>query len=114
MDTRVALVSAPGAIGLETRELGPPGAGEAIVRVAECGLCGSDLKLYSGRHPKLQPPLRLRPQFHGTGGGAARSPTAGAGRPRAPSRASAGPCPRPPIAFSPRLAPPATRRPARP
>jgi len=66
MDTRVALVSAPGWIGLETRELRPPGAGEAIVRVAECGLCGSDLKLYSGGHPKLQPPLRLGHEFHGT------------------------------------------------
>jgi threonine dehydrogenase-like Zn-dependent dehydrogenase len=74
MDTRTALVSAPGAIGVETRQLSSPGEGEVVVRVAECGLCGSDLKLFSGRHPKLQPPLRLGHEFHGTveaaGGGA--------------------------------------------
>ena len=66
METRTALVSAPGAIGVETRELPAPGEGEVIVRVAECGLCGSDLKLFSGRHPKLQPPLRLGHEFYGT------------------------------------------------
>jgi L-iditol 2-dehydrogenase len=37
-----------------------------VVRVAECGLCGSDLKLFSGGHPKLQPPLRLGHEFYGT------------------------------------------------
>lgn len=66
MQTRVATVGAPGEMALETRELREPGAGEAIVRVAECGLCGSDLKLYSGRHPKLRPPLALGHEFHGT------------------------------------------------
>jgi 2-desacetyl-2-hydroxyethyl bacteriochlorophyllide A dehydrogenase len=66
METRTALVSAPGAIGVETRELSSPGEGEVVVRVAECGLCGSDLKLFSGGHPKLQPPLRLGHEFHGT------------------------------------------------
>src|SRR4051794_37269945 len=114
MDTRVALVSAPGWIGLETRELRPPGAGEAIVRVAECGLCGSDLKLYSGGHPKLQPPLRLGHEFHGTveaadgleprrrvalfpptrGGGGARGPRRGWGRRAAGTRAGAPRFPR--------------------
>lgn len=66
MDTRVALVSSPGTIGIETQELREPGADEVVVRVAECGLCGSDLKLYSGRHPKLKPPLILGHEFHGT------------------------------------------------
>jgi L-iditol 2-dehydrogenase len=48
------------------RELPEPGAGEARVRVAECGLCGSDLKLSSGQHPTLRPPLVLGHEFHGT------------------------------------------------
>jgi threonine dehydrogenase-like Zn-dependent dehydrogenase len=64
--TRIAMVSSPGAVALESRELAAPGDGEALVRVAECGLCGSDLKMYSGRHPKLQPPLVLGHEFHGT------------------------------------------------
>ena len=60
------MVSSPGAVALESRDVPEPAAGEAIVRVAECGLCGSDLKLYSGQHPKLQPPLVLGHEFHGT------------------------------------------------
>jgi L-iditol 2-dehydrogenase len=60
------MVDSPGRIAVESRELAAPAGDEAIVRVAECGLCGSDLKLYSGRHPKLQPPLVLGHEFHGT------------------------------------------------
>ena len=65
-ETRVALVPSPGRIGLEVRPTGEPAEGEVLVRVAECGLCGSDLKLFSGRHPVLQPPLVLGHEFHGT------------------------------------------------
>src|SRR3954470_13032753 len=72
METRTALVSAPREIGVETRELNAPDDTEVIVRVAECGLCGSDLKLFSGRHPKLQPPLRLGHEFCGTVGALGR------------------------------------------
>src|SRR3954454_11103464 len=81
MQTRVAKVGAPGAVALETRELDEPDAGEAIVRVTECGLCGSDLKLYSGAHPKLRPPLLLGHEFHGTvetAGPAGEAPDPGA------------------------------------
>jgi L-iditol 2-dehydrogenase len=60
------MVDAPGEMALEAREVREPDEGEAIVRVAECGLCGSDLKLYSGRHPKLRPPLALGHEFQGT------------------------------------------------
>ena len=73
-------MGAPGSVAVETRELGEPGEGEAIVRVAECGLCGSDLKLYSGAHPKLRPPLLLGHEFHGTveaAGGGGDGPAAG-------------------------------------
>jgi threonine dehydrogenase-like Zn-dependent dehydrogenase len=66
MDTRVALLSSPGSIGVATQPLREPGADEVVVRVTECGLCGSDLKMYSGGHPKLQPPLILGHEFHGT------------------------------------------------
>jgi L-iditol 2-dehydrogenase len=66
MDTRVALLDAPGSIGIETRAVREPGGDDVVVRVAECGLCGSDLKMYSGKHPKLQPPLMLGHEFHGT------------------------------------------------
>ena len=65
MNSRVAVVRTVGEIVLETRATPEPGEGEALVRVAECGLCGSDTKLYSGRHPTLRPPLRLGHEFHG-------------------------------------------------
>jgi threonine dehydrogenase-like Zn-dependent dehydrogenase len=63
--SRVAVVRTAGEIVLEARATPEPGEGEALVRVAECGLCGSDTKLYSGRHPTLRPPLRLGHEFHG-------------------------------------------------
>jgi len=63
--SRVAVVRTVGEIVLESHATPDPGEGEALVRVAECGLCGSDTKLYSGRHPTLQPPLRLGHEFHG-------------------------------------------------
>ena len=66
MNGRVAVVTSPGAIAVEEREIHAPAEDQVLVRVAECGLCGSDLKLYSGRHPTLQPPLLLGHEFHGT------------------------------------------------
>jgi threonine dehydrogenase-like Zn-dependent dehydrogenase len=66
MDTRVALLSAPGSIGIERQSVRERGEDDVVVRVAECGLCGSDLKMYSGKHPKLRPPLVLGHEFHGT------------------------------------------------
>ena len=34
-------------------------AGYAIVKVAYCGVCGSDLHVYIGKHPKVKPPANL-------------------------------------------------------
>lgn len=64
--TRVAVAAAPGELRVETREVTEPGAGEVVVRVHECGICGSDLKLYSGRHPTVKPPMVLGHEFHGS------------------------------------------------
>jgi L-iditol 2-dehydrogenase len=36
-----------------------PGPGEVRVRVAYCGICGSDLHSYRGRHPNVHPPIIL-------------------------------------------------------
>src|SRR5689334_5743828 len=61
----VAAVTAPGTLAVETREV-TPRAGEVLVRVRECGICGSDIKLFSGTHPTIQPPLLPGHEFHGT------------------------------------------------
>lgn len=42
-----------------------PGPGEVGVRVIEAGICGSDIKMYSGQHPVNEPPLVLGHEFYG-------------------------------------------------
>lgn len=44
---------------------GTPGEDEVLVRVAETGLCGSDVTMYLGEHPVNRPPLVLGHEFHG-------------------------------------------------
>ncbi|MCP5183922.1 MAG: zinc-binding dehydrogenase [Pseudomonadales bacterium] len=41
-----ALVMRPGSLRVETRPLPEPGAGQVLVRVLACGICGSDLHLF--------------------------------------------------------------------
>ncbi len=40
----------PGALRLEDRAEPEPGAGEAVLAVSACGLCGTDLRIESGQH----------------------------------------------------------------
>ncbi len=66
MNSRVALVPSPGVLRLERRPVPGPRDGEVLIRVQECGICGSDLKLYAGKHPAVKPPMVLGHEFHGT------------------------------------------------
>jgi threonine dehydrogenase-like Zn-dependent dehydrogenase len=59
-----ALLTEPELFVLDKRPLVQRGA-ERIVRVTECGICGSDLKMYSGQHPIFKPPLILGHEFYG-------------------------------------------------
>ncbi|MEZ5276953.1 MAG: alcohol dehydrogenase catalytic domain-containing protein [Opitutaceae bacterium] len=43
-----------------------PGAGEVLVRVAACGLCGSELESYKTRSTRRKPPLVFGHEFCGT------------------------------------------------
>jgi L-iditol 2-dehydrogenase len=43
----------------------PLGPGEVRVAVEACGICGSDLHMYKGRHPVLRPPLVMGHEFVG-------------------------------------------------
>ena len=65
MNARVAVLTAAETLEVEERPI-EPGEGEAMVRVTACGICGSDLKMYSGKHPVLKPPLMLGHEFFGT------------------------------------------------
>lgn len=42
-----------------------PVQGEALIRVEACGICGSDLGIISGRHPRAKPPLTIGHEFCG-------------------------------------------------
>ncbi len=48
------------------RSMPDPGEGEAIVRVRDCGVCGSDLKMWAGTHAFLRPPLLIGHEIYGT------------------------------------------------
>jgi 2-desacetyl-2-hydroxyethyl bacteriochlorophyllide A dehydrogenase len=63
---RVAVVTAPRQLSVELRPVEAPAPGEVLVRVRECGICGSDIKLYSGKHPTVKPPMVLGHEFHGS------------------------------------------------
>lgn len=66
MRSRTVVLTAPEQLVVETRTVARPAAGEVLVRVSECGICGSDMKMWAGAHPFLKPPLLLGHEFHGT------------------------------------------------
>lgn len=53
---------------IEMREVPVPavGEGEALVKVACAGICGSDLSIYAGKHPRAKAPLVMGHEFSGT------------------------------------------------
>lgn len=63
--TRAAVLYGPGDLRIEDREVAPVGPGDALVRVAVCGVCGSDATEYS-RGPVLTVlPVTLGHEFVG-------------------------------------------------
>jgi L-iditol 2-dehydrogenase len=66
MEARVAVLTAPETIEIELRPVATLGPDEVLARVEQCGICGSDLKMYAGQHPVLRPPLILGHELFGT------------------------------------------------
>ena len=56
-----------GAKKVEVREVPmiPPAPGQARIRVTYCGVCGSDIGIYSGKHPRAKAPLTIGHEFVG-------------------------------------------------
>ncbi len=52
---KAAVLRAPKDLRIEERELRPPGPGDATVRVAIVGLCGTDYRIWSGDRPVRYP-----------------------------------------------------------
>ncbi|HEY3688087.1 MAG TPA: alcohol dehydrogenase catalytic domain-containing protein [Streptosporangiaceae bacterium] len=53
---RAAVLHGPRDIRVEERPVPSPGPGEVLIKVAVCGTCGTDLKIYDGHFP-LTPPF---------------------------------------------------------
>ena len=68
MSRRALVIDRPGSIGLEAREELAPGPGEVVVRVAYCGLCGTDLELLRGEVDPgfVRYPLTIGHEWSGT------------------------------------------------
>jgi len=52
---------------LKTEEIDSPvcADGEALVRVHAAGICGSDMAIFTGKHPRAKPPLVMGHEFAG-------------------------------------------------
>lgn len=44
----------------------PPAPGQARIKIAYCGICGSDIGIYAGTHPRAAAPLTIGHEFVGT------------------------------------------------
>ena len=62
---RQAFVPAVGTIVFRELEVPEPAAGEVLLRVARIGICGSDVHVFRGEHPIVQPPLVQGHEFSG-------------------------------------------------
>jgi L-iditol 2-dehydrogenase len=62
---RAAVLEAPKRIVVQ--EVPPPVAGDGavLIRVRCCGICGSDLHIFKGTHPRIRPPTILGHEFVG-------------------------------------------------
>lgn len=52
-------------IQVETVEKPEPKEGEVLIRVMKCGICGSDISAYYGKHPYIPFPIVLGHEFSG-------------------------------------------------
>jgi threonine dehydrogenase-like Zn-dependent dehydrogenase len=68
MSRRALVIDRPGSIAIEERADLAPGPGEVVVRVAYCGLCGTDLELLRGEVDPdfVRYPLTLGHEWSGT------------------------------------------------
>jgi threonine dehydrogenase-like Zn-dependent dehydrogenase len=62
---RMALLEAPQRFSIEQARSAEPRGDEIAVRVLECGICGSDLKMWAGTHAFLRPPLVMGHEIYG-------------------------------------------------
>ncbi|GAB4329594.1 MAG: alcohol dehydrogenase catalytic domain-containing protein [Promethearchaeota archaeon] len=62
---RRVVIVAPGEVRLEEVPAPEPSAGQVVIRVAYCGICGSDLHAFQGKHPFIDLPATPGHEFSG-------------------------------------------------
>jgi len=65
INMKAALLKGPYDIEIIDVEKPEPKPGEVLIRVARCGICGSDLHAYKGKHPDFAIPLIPGHEFSG-------------------------------------------------
>lgn len=63
---RAVVYLGPEKIELRDVPVPEPGTGEVLVKVACAGICGSDLQVYAGKHPRAKAPVIMGHEFSGT------------------------------------------------
>ncbi|WP_245866718.1 zinc-dependent alcohol dehydrogenase [Oceaniglobus roseus] len=63
---RAAVLTRPGRFEIEERPIPAPGPGEALVRVARVGICGTDLHIFNGHYAAESLPMVPGHEFTGT------------------------------------------------
>lgn len=69
MKAKNALILENGQFIFQEGEIPQPGAGEVLVKVAACGICGTDLNVFAGRRPrgwKIEFPFQMGHELSGT------------------------------------------------
>lgn len=56
----------PQQISVKNVPIPVPNSDEVLIKVSHAGICGSDLNIYTGSHPRATPPLILGHEFSGT------------------------------------------------
>lgn len=58
--------TAPQKVEVLDKPIPEPKEGQVRIKVSYCGICGSDIGIYSGKHPRAKAPLILGHEFIGT------------------------------------------------
>ncbi len=58
--------TAPKKVEVLDRPIPEPKEGQVRIKVSYCGICGSDISIYTGKHPRAKAPLILGHEFIGT------------------------------------------------
>jgi len=62
---KAAVITAPGKMDMLEQPIPVPAAGEALIRIAYTGLCGSDVHIYKGESSKAKPNVIVRHEYSG-------------------------------------------------